>query len=74
MTRYGGRFIPGIRQIPERPTRKGDNRSIRALGTQLGESTRAHRQGLFAYTSMFDLDILEREVSYPYDGPFLRLS
>lgn len=30
--------------------------------------------GLFAWTSMFDLCIVQTEVSYPYDGPLLRLS
>lgn len=28
----------------------------------------------FAWTSMFDLCIVQCEVSYPYNGPFLRLS
>jgi hypothetical protein len=54
---------------------KGEHRSIRALGTlaqRISQSPLA--QGLFASPHMFDLDILQREVSYPYDGPFLRLS
>ncbi len=29
--------------------------------------------GLFGWTSMFDLCITQREVSYPYDGPYLRI-
>ena len=54
---------------------KGDHRSIRALGTLAQRISQSPLvQGLFAYTHMFDLDILQREVSYPYDGPFLRLS
>lgn len=32
------------------------------------------KQGLYAWTSMFDLCITQTEVTYPYDGPFLRLS
>lgn len=31
-------------------------------------------QGLFAWTSMFDLCITQTEVSYPYNGPYLRVS
>jgi hypothetical protein len=55
----------------------GEHRAIKAIGelaqriseTQLGK-------GLFAWTSMFDLCILQTPVSYPNDGPFpwLRIS
>ncbi len=31
-------------------------------------------EGLFAWTSMADLCIVQQEVSYPYDGPYLRVS
>jgi hypothetical protein len=31
-------------------------------------------KGLFAWTSMFDLCITQTEVTYPYDGPYLRVS
>ena len=31
-------------------------------------------KGLFGWTSMLDLCIVQTEVSYPYDGPLLRLS
>lgn len=54
---------------------KGDRRSIHALGRlaqRISQSPLA--QGLFPSPHMFDLDVLQREVSYPYDGPFLRLS
>lgn len=53
----------------------GDVRSIRALGRlarQISESPLAN--GLFAWTSMFDLCIVQTPVSYPYDGPWLRIS
>jgi hypothetical protein len=30
--------------------------------------------GLFGWTSMFDLCITQTEVSYPYYGPYLRVS
>ena len=30
--------------------------------------------GLFAWTSMWDLCITQGEVTYPYDGPYLRVS
>jgi hypothetical protein len=30
--------------------------------------------GLYAWTSMWDLCIAQTEVSYPYDGPYLRVS
>lgn len=60
-------------------SRKADPEGRQPIDTSTRDAARridqsALVQGLFAYTSMFDLDILEREVSYPYDGPFLRLS
>lgn len=30
--------------------------------------------GLYAWTSMFDICIVQNEVTYPYDGPQLRVS
>jgi hypothetical protein len=54
---------------------KGEHRSIRALETLarlISES--ALSKGLFAWTSMFDLCIVQTPVSYPYDGPWLRIS
>ncbi len=53
----------------------GEHRSIRALAS-LARRIRESQlgKGLFAWTSMFDLCIVRTEVSYPYDGPFLRLS
>ena len=54
---------------------KGQERSVRALGIlarQINQSQLAN--GLFAWTSMFDLCIAQTPVSYPYDGPLLRIS
>ncbi len=31
-------------------------------------------KGLYAWTSMFDLCVTQTEVTYPYDGPYLRVS
>ena len=53
----------------------GDVRSIRALerlARQISQSPLAN--GLFAWTSMFDLCIVQTPVSYPYDGPWLRIA
>ena len=50
-------------------------RSIRAiamLARQISESPLA--AGLFAWTSMFDMCIVQQQVTYPYRGPFLRVS
>lgn len=33
-----------------------------------------YKQGLFAWTSMHDLCIVQTPVTYPYDGPYLRIS
>jgi hypothetical protein len=33
-----------------------------------------YASGLYAWTSMHDLCIVQTPVSYPYDGPFLRVS
>jgi len=46
--------------------------ALRNLAQRISESPLA--QGLFPSPHMFDLDILQREVEYPYDGPLLRLS
>jgi hypothetical protein len=54
---------------------KGEQRSIRALETlarRISESSLCH--GLFAWTSVFDLCVVQTPVSYPYDGPWLRIS
>lgn len=52
-----------------------EHRSIRALGElaqRIAQSPLA--EGLYAWTSMADLCIVQRPVSYPFDGPFLRIS
>ena len=54
---------------------QGSERSIHALARlarQISESQLA--KGMFAWTSMFDLCIVQIPVSYPYDGPLLRIS
>src|SRR5215469_7532051 len=53
----------------------GDCRSIQALGSlaqRISESRLS--EGLFAWTSMFDLCVVQTEVSHPYNGPSLRIS
>jgi hypothetical protein len=53
----------------------GDWQSIRALGNLAREVSQGLLgPGLFAWTSMHDLCIVQKEVTYPYNGPFLRLS
>ena len=48
-------------------------RALASLARRISESPLA--QGLFPSPHMlFDLDIIQREVNYPYDGPLLRLS
>lgn len=37
------------------------------------ESSR-YKEGLFAWTSAFDLCIVQMPVTYPYDGPYLKIS
>lgn len=54
---------------------KGADGSIHALGRltrRIGESPLA--KGLFGSPSMFDLCITQIPVSYPFDGPLLRIS
>ena len=45
---------------------------IAALARHIQESELA--VGLFAWTSMSDLCIVQAEVSYPYEGPYLRVA
>ena len=54
---------------------KGEHSSIREL-QHLARRICASplERGLFAWTSMFDLCIVQIEVKYPFDGPYLRLS
>jgi hypothetical protein len=54
---------------------RGDSRSIQALATLARRITEtALASGLFAWTSMLDLCVVQTEVSYPYNGPLLRIS
>ena len=34
----------------------------------------SYTAGLFAWTSMHDLCIVQQEVTYPYEGPYFRIS
>jgi hypothetical protein len=54
---------------------RGDNTSIHAmlpLVQRIANSGLA--SGLFAWTSMFDLCVTQTEVTYPYSGPYLKIS
>lgn len=53
----------------------GDDLSLKAL-LALSEhiANGPLARGLFAWVSMFDLCITQTEVTYPYDGPHLRVS
>ena len=54
---------------------KGEHQSIRALGALAQRITQTPlANGLHAWTSMFDLCIVQIPVSHPFDGPFLRIS
>ena len=54
---------------------KADSRSVRSLEALVRRICESElRKGLFAWTSMLDLCIAQTEVSYPYNGPYLRLS
>ena len=54
---------------------KGDWQSIRALATLAQRISEGPLSaGLFAWTSMFDLCIVQTEATYPYNGPLLRVS
>jgi hypothetical protein len=46
--------------------------ALETIATFIGESPLA--VGLFAWTSMDDLCIVQQDVRYPYNGPLLRLS
>jgi len=63
-------------QIVDRFEQCGGNsactQAMRALSKRIANSTLAC--GLFAWTSMFDLCIAQTAVTYPYDGPYLRVS
>jgi hypothetical protein len=54
---------------------RGDSRSIQALATLARRiADGALSGGKFAWTSMLDLCVVQTEVSYPYNGPLLRIS
>lgn len=53
----------------------GDARSIQAIGELAQRINESHlANGLFAWTSIYDLCIVQTPVTYPYDGPLLRLT
>jgi hypothetical protein len=52
-----------------------DEASVRALGDLAARlSNSRYAGGLFGWTSLWTLCITQTEVSYPYDGPYLRLT
>src|SRR4051812_4044234 len=73
----GGAMPTMTRPWPEVVARyddfKGEHASIRAVGALAQRITQSPlAKGLHAWTSMFDLCIVQIPVSYPFDGPFLR--
>jgi hypothetical protein len=51
------------------------NSSLQAMLKLVSELERSrYKDGLFAWTSMHDLCIVQTPVTYPYDGPYLRIS
>jgi hypothetical protein len=69
MTKPWPQIVARYREYP------GEDLSIKAL-LALSEhiANGPLSQGLFAWTSMFDLCITQTEVTYPYNGPYLRVS
>lgn len=54
---------------------EGDDIAIQGLITLTQRISDSHlSQGLYAWTSMFDLCITQTEVKYPYNGPYLCVS
>jgi len=54
---------------------KGEERSIHTLGALARRISESPLQrGLFASPHMFDLNITQIPVDYPFDGPMLRLT
>ncbi len=50
-------------------------RSLQAMQKLVGEINQSrYKEGLFAWTSANDLCIVQTPVSYPYNGPYLRIS
>ena len=50
----------------------GSFRAMHRLVKQIASSR--YKDGVFAWTSAFDLCIVQQPVIYPYDGPYLRVS
>jgi|SRR5215471_7723046 len=49
--------------------------ALKAMLNLVDEITASpYADGLFAWTSMHDLCIAQTRVTYPYDGPYLRIS
>lgn len=52
-----------------------DNSSFQAMHQLVGEiESSRYKEGLFGWTSANDLCIVQTPVTYPYDGPYLRIS
>lgn len=49
--------------------------SFECMFNLIGEiGASSYSRGLFAWTSMHDLCVVQTPVTYPYDGPYLRIS
>lgn len=79
MSRHMTRSWLNIREyyddLCEKGPEKDQSLPIRAMLTLVEAIENSqYAFGLYAWTSMFDLCIVQAEVSYPYDGPYLRVS
>ena len=61
-----------VAQYAECTERGAEMQAMLALVQRIAGSQLA--VGLFAWTSMFDLCITQTAVTYPYDGPYLKIS
>lgn len=50
----------------------GSLRAMHELVRQIGSSR--YKDGIFAWTSAYDLCIVQQPVNHPYNGPYLRVS
>ena len=54
------------------PTTAGSLQAIQKLVSEIDGSH--YKDGLFAWTSVIDLCVVQTPISYPYNGPYLRIS
>ena len=66
------RFYVTLEQIYATLDQTESSRAMVQLVREI-ESSR-YKQGLFAWTSAFDLCIVQTPMTYPYDGPYLKIS